>query len=89
MPWAAAFMLVGMTFVMFLPIILEQVEGIVRAWKGAPREKVAKPEPAKAPYVPPPVQDICHNRSCPGYGTSLAHKCHDLDCTMHGKKVSA
>jgi hypothetical protein len=32
------------------------------------------------------VQNVCHNRKCPGYGKSLQHKCHDLDCKMHPKQ---
>lgn len=87
MPWAFAFMVVGMFFVVLLPVILEQVEGIVRAWR-QPRERA--PEKPAAPKPAPVYKDICHDQRCPGYGTTLTHKCHDLDCMMHPKKkVSA
>lgn len=87
MPWSAAFMIIGVFFIMILPVILSDVAEIIRALKGTPRERA--PEKPAAPKPSPVYQDICHNKGCPGYGTTLTHKCHDLDCTMHGKKVSA
>ena len=55
------------------------------SWPFGARAKTRRKSKESIAQVPV-VRDVCHNQKCPGYGKSLAHKCHDLDCKMHPKQ---
>ncbi len=95
MNWPTAFFycflaLLAAPLVYLFAIILlrmwDDVNGISWPFKRAPTRRT---ETTTTPETFAAVQNVCHNRKCPGYGKSLAHKCHDLDCKLHPKEASA